>query len=113
MLCPNCGRPCRRFGKNRSGSQRYRCDSCRRTYTDPATLDTDRRYLSGEKTVMVLRMILEGNSVRSTERLAEVPRDTILAVMVDAGVKCERFLSAAVKAVPVTDVQADEIWGFV
>ena len=58
-------------------------------------------------------MLLEGNSIRSVERLTEVHRDTIIAVMVEAGEKCERFLARAVRTVEARDVQADEIWGFV
>ena len=52
-------------------------------------------------------------SVRSTERLTGVHRDTILGLLVDAGRACERFLDERVRNVPVDDVEADEIWGFV
>ncbi|QEL17517.1 hypothetical protein [Limnoglobus roseus] len=33
--------------------------------------------------------------------------------MVEVGRKCEAFLTRTVRHVPVNDVQADEIWGFV
>jgi IS1 family transposase len=58
-------------------------------------------------------MILEGVSVRSTERLTGTHRDTILATMVAAGERCQHFLETAVRGVAVLDVQADEVWGFV
>ncbi|MEO2088516.1 MAG: IS1 family transposase [Gemmataceae bacterium] len=58
-------------------------------------------------------MLLEGNSIRSTERLTGVHRDTIMTALVDAGERCEAFLTRTVRDVPVNDVQADEIWGFV
>jgi IS1 family transposase len=103
----------RRFGKNRNGSQRHRCDLCRRTFTDSATRPADGRFLPADKRVLALRMILEGNSVRSTERLTGVHRDTILAVLVETGERCEPFLSRTVHGLTVNDVQADEIWGFV
>ena len=113
MLCPTCAGPTRRFGTNRNGSQRYRCDACPRTFTDDATRPADRRRLAPEKAVFCLRMLLEGNSIRSTERLTEVHRDTIIATMVEVGEKCERFLARIVKNIPAVDVQGDEIWGFV
>jgi transposase-like protein/IS1 family transposase len=113
MLCPICQTTAQRYGKNRNGGQRYRCLTCARSFTDDATRPADGRRLAADKLVMCLRMILEGNSVRSTERLTEVHRDTIIGAVVDAGEKCETFLTAAVKGVPATDVQADEIWGFV
>jgi transposase-like protein len=113
VLCPTCLTHVRRFGRNRNGSQRYRCDACARTFTDTRTRPRDRRCLSTTKAVSCLRLILEGNSVRSTERLTGIHRDTILGAMVDAGEGCERFLTRAVQNVAVEDVQADEIWGFV
>src|SRR5437899_1143623 len=113
MLCPICQGETRRFGRNRNGSQRYRCDACERTFTDEATRPVDRRYLAQDKTVLCLRMLLEGNSVRSIERLTGVHRDTILNAMVEAGEKCQRLLETVVRRVPAQDVQADDIWGFV
>lgn len=113
MLCPLCGLSARRFGKNRNGSQRFRCNPCRKTFTDEATRPMDRRCLPMDKAVLCLRMLLEGNSIRSTERLTEVHRDTIIATMVETGNRCEEFLLRAVHGLKVNAVQADEIWGFV
>src|SRR5947209_15792274 len=81
MRCSECQNPARKFGRNRNGSQRYRCDQCPRTFTDESTR-IDHRKLPTDKLVLCLRMLLEGNSVRSTERLTGVHRDTIIAEMV-------------------------------
>lgn len=113
MLCQTCQTEARKFGRNRNGSQRYRCDECRRTWTDETTRPADRRRLAQDKAVLCLRMLLEGNSVRSVERLTGVHRDTIIDTMVEAGRACKRFLEATIRRVPVADVQADEVWGFV
>jgi transposase-like protein/IS1 family transposase len=113
MLCLLCDGPTRRFGRNRNGSQRYRCDTCRRTFTDEASRPIDRRRLDPAKLVFCLRLLLEGNSVRSVERLTGVHRDTVIDAMVEVGERCERFLDRVVRLLPVVDVQADEIWGFV
>jgi IS1 family transposase len=58
-------------------------------------------------------MLLEGNSIRSVERLTGVYRGTIIAAMVASGQKCQRFMESTIHLVPVNDVQADEIWSFV
>jgi len=102
----------RRFGKNRNGSQRFRCDVCAKTFTDRTTRPADKRKLDADKAVMVLRMILEGNSVRSIERLTEVHRDTILDLMVQAGERCESYLARTIRDIPTANVEGDEIWGF-
>ena len=103
----------RRFGKNRNGSQRHRCDECRKTFTDKQTRPQDRRKLDPAKMVLCLRMLLEGNSIRSVERLTGVHRDTVIDAMVEAGKACKRFLACVLINIPARDVQADEIWGFV
>jgi transposase-like protein/IS1 family transposase len=111
MFCPICQTEARRFGRDRRGHQRFQCRPCRKTFTEPHA--DDGRRLAAEKLVMCLRLFFEGNSVRSIERLTGVHRDTFLAAMVATGEKCERFLETAILGVPVNDVEADEIWGFV
>ena len=66
-----------------------------------------------DKAVLVLSLLVEGNNVRSIERITGVHRDTVLRLLVHVGSKCEKFMAEKVKNVPVNDVQADEIWGFV
>jgi hypothetical protein len=63
--------------------------------------------------IQCLRMLLEGYSIRSVERLTGVHRDTIISAMVGAGIKCKAFMESVIQNVPVTDVQVDEIWGFI
>ena len=113
MLCPLCGGATRTKGKNRNGSKRFRCDACQKTFTDKSTRPQDRRKLNPSKMILCLRMLLEGNSIRSVERLTGVHRDTVIDAMVEAGKVCSRFLRVALINVSVKDVQADEIWGFV
>ena len=113
MLCPICQNESRKFGRTHSGSQRYRCDDCAKTFVDESTRAADRRCVDPATMNLVLRMLLEGNSIRSVERLIGVNRNTIMSAMVEAGEKCERFMKVAVHGVHVEDVQADELWGFV
>jgi transposase-like protein/IS1 family transposase len=113
MFCPHCEGETRRFGRNRNGSQRYRCDVCEVTFTDETTRPVDRRFVEEPRMTLCLKMLLEGSSVRSTERVTGTYRNTILDAMVAAGENCERFHAETVRGLPVEDVQADEIWSFV
>jgi IS1 family transposase len=70
-------------------------------------------YLRIEKAEMVLRLLLEGNSVSSVERATEVHHTTILKLLVQAGEKCERIMAEKVRNVPVRDVECDEVWSFI
>jgi IS1 family transposase len=56
---------------------------------------------------------VEGNSIRSIERVVDVQKKTILSLLILAGEKCERLMAKRIRGVKVTEVQADEIWGFV
>lgn len=70
-------------------------------------------YISPEKAALALRLLLEGNSIRSTERITELDRNTIMSLVVKAGDRCRTLFIEKIVSLAVEDVQADEIWGFV
>ena len=57
--------------------------------------------------------LVEGVSIRATMRLTGTNRKTILELLTLMGERCEAMLKDRIKNLPVVDVQADEIWGFV
>jgi IS1 family transposase len=65
------------------------------------------------KTLLVLNLLLEGNSIRSIERITGIEKKTITRIMLLAGEHCEALMLRKIKGVAVKDVEADEIWGFV
>lgn len=67
--------------------------------------------ISLDKAEMILKLMLEGMSIRSIQRITGAHQQTILDLLVMAGEKCERIMSAKIKDIPVRDVEADEIWG--
>ncbi len=113
MTCHSCRIECKRKGRDRKGVQRYQCRQCSKTFLEPQADHLDGMYLSVEKAEMVLKLLLEGNSVSSVERLTEVHHTTILKLLVLAGEKCERIMGDKIRNVPVKDVQADELWSFI
>jgi transposase-like protein/IS1 family transposase len=113
MTCHNCQLKAKKFGKDRKGNQRYRCAGCRKTFQEQQDKPLNNMYLPIEKAVLCLQLLVEGNSIRSTERITGVNRNTILDLLVLAGEKCERLLAEKIKGVPVRDVQCDEMWGYV
>ena len=77
MTCHNCRTDCRKFGK-RGNRQRFQCAQCRKVFTDARDQTLDGMYLPVEKAEMVLRLLLEENSVSTAERITEVHHTTIL-----------------------------------
>jgi IS1 family transposase/transposase-like protein len=112
VTCHNCRTECRKFGK-RQNRQRYQCTQCRKVFTDARDNTLDGMYLPVEKAELVLRLILEGNSISSVVRLTEVHQKTILKLLVLAGEKCERIMAAKIRNVEVRDVEADEVWSYI
>ena len=113
MTCHICRITCKRFGKHRNGLQRFRCKQCCRTFTEDHTRLLGDMRLPQDKAENVLRLLLEGMSVRSAERVTGVHRDTILRLLVRSGQRCRGLLLKNIEQVPVKDVEVDEIWGFV
>jgi len=113
MTCHNCQTECKRFGKNKAGHQRFRCRQCSRTFTDPGPRPLGDMRLPLDRALLCLQLLLEGNSVRSTERIVGVHRDTILALLEVAGHKAEALLDKHIRGIRVRDVECDEIWGWV
>jgi len=113
VTCHNCRTECSKHGKDRKGTQRYRCQQCSKTFLEPQDKPLEGMYLPLAKAEMILKLLVEGCSIRSIERLTGVHRDTTLRLLVLVGKKCERLLGQKIRNVPVKDVQCDEIWGFI
>lgn len=113
MTCHNCQIQAVKIGKDRKGDQRFRCQKCRKSFVNAPEKPLGNMYLPIEKAEMVLRLLVEGNSVRSTERITGVNRNTILDLLVLVGEKCERLLNDKIRGLRVREVQADEMWGYV
>jgi IS1 family transposase len=61
----------------------------------------------------VLRMLLEGMSIRAAERITGMKRQRICDLILLAGTNCSRLLQNMVVGVQSNFVELDEIWDFV
>src|ERR1035437_5143132 len=113
MTCHNCRIEANRFGKHRNGLQRFRCAQCGKTYPEAHEKPVEGMTTPQDKALLAMRLLVEGCSIRSIERTTELHRDTILRLLVLVGEKCEMIMGRLVVNIPVTDVQCDEIWGYV
>lgn len=113
MTCHNCQIKAVKAGKDRRGNQRFRCNKCKRRFQQEREKLLGNMYLSEDKAILSLQLLLEGNSLRSIERITGVEMHTLLKLLVIAGERCEGVMNQCIKGVAVKDVEADEIWGFV
>ena len=69
--------------------------------------------LSVEEKVRVIAALVEGNSIRSVERMTGVHRDTTMRLLLRTGQVCAELLDSKMRNLPCRLIQCDEIWTFV
>ena len=62
---------------------------------------------------LILRCLVEGMSIRATARTADVTKNTVAKLLVDAGKACSAYQDRELHDLPCKRIQVDEIWAFV
>jgi IS1 family transposase len=65
-----------------------------------------------ETRAKLLHMLVEGNSLRATSRMADVVYNSVLKLVSEAGKACSDYQDAVLRNLPCRRVQVDEIWAF-
>jgi len=116
MTCLKCQhQTCKRFGYfGKRRIQRWRCQSCNVTFCEPqpiSPLGTMRT--STDAAARALACLLEGCSIRSTEPLARLNRNTIMRLLLVAGEHSARLMDTRMRGLSARYLQVDEIWTYV
>lgn len=61
----------------------------------------------------IIGALVEGNSIRSTERMTDTHRDTIMRLMVEIGTGCAKLADEQMRNLSCQRIQVDEIWSYV
>jgi IS1 family transposase len=61
----------------------------------------------------IINCLVEGNSIRSTERMTDTHRDTIVRLLVEVGTGCTALADEQMRNLPCQRIQVDEIWSYV
>jgi len=69
--------------------------------------------LTTEKRIVVVRCLVEGNSIRSTVRITGVAKNTVTKLLVDLGNACSDYQDMTLRNIKSERIQCDEIWSFV
>jgi transposase-like protein len=107
--CSRCSSPAIGWGRDRHGNQRFRCQACKRTWTVLPVRPLGSMRLPVDRAVLCLSLLVDGSSIRATERITGHHRDTITRLLVAIGGKCAVLLDRMIVGVEVKDVQADEV----
>lgn len=61
----------------------------------------------------IINCLVEGNSIRSTERMTDTHRDTVMRLMVQVGDGCSKLMDEQMRGLSCQRIQVDEIWSYV
>ena len=103
----------KKFGRDRHGNPRFRCKLCGKTWTVKQPKPLGAMRVPADTAKMVLRLLVEGNSIRSTERITGVHRDTVCKLLRHFGKACRRFLDVRMRGLTLDHLQFDEQWTYV
>jgi IS1 family transposase len=69
--------------------------------------------LDQQQQCLVVACLVEGNSIRSVERMTGIHRDTIMRLAVKVGEGCDRLMDGMMRGLACERLQLDEIWAYV
>lgn len=114
MIAPACRHERRkRHGRDRNGNQRFRCLDCGKTWIERQPRPLGEKRVSIEDAKLALRLLVEGNSIRSTERITGLHRDTICGLLVYFGQACQELMDRRMRGLKLTHLEFDEQWTYV
>lgn len=61
----------------------------------------------------IINALVEGNSIRSTERMTNTHRDTVMRLMVQVGNACAIMMDEKMRDLTCRRIEVDEIWAYV
>jgi len=102
-----------KFGHTQAGRQRYRCQTCKQTFTETKGTLFYRRRTPMEEILQSLAHIAEGNRISSLTRTTGHKEDTILEWLQEAAEHVEVVEGALLADYQITRGQLDGLWAYV
>ncbi len=102
-----------KYGKQRNGTQRFRCNTCGATcaatfgtiffgrHRDPATI------------LLCFKLLAERNSLAAIHRITGVKEETVVAWLEQAAAYIEEIEALLLANYPLQRIQLDALWSFV
>jgi IS1 family transposase len=69
--------------------------------------------LSLTRRTQIISALVEGNSIRSIERMTDTHRDTVMRLMVEVGNACAVLMDKKMRGLNCRRLEVDEIWAYV
>lgn len=102
-----------KHGRDRHGVQRYKCCDCGKRFSEPQAKPLGPMRVPVADAKLALRLLVEGMSIRATERTTGIHRDTLCKLIVHFGDACRRFMDERMQGLTLNHLQFDEQWTYV
>lgn len=102
-----------RYGHTERGVQRYRCKTCRKTFTETKGTMFYRCRHSEEEIVECMQMLGDRNSLAAIHRIKGVKEETVCNWLERAASHVEQFEESIVRKHKLSRVQTDALWTYV
>jgi transposase-like protein len=102
-----------KFGHTRKGVQRYRCRTCRKTFSETTGTIFFRKRTPEHEILETLALLAEGSRISSLSRVKEHKEDTILAWLREAARHADQLEAVLMKDFKVKRGQLDALWAYV
>ena len=102
-----------KFGQTKAGRQRYRCQTCRKTFTETKGTLFYRRRTPEAEIIDTLAHIAEGNRISSLTRTSGHKEDTIIEWIREAGQHAEVIEAVLLRDYQLSRGQIDGLWAYV
>lgn len=102
-----------RFGKTKAGRQRYRCNTCGRTFTETKGTIFYRRRTPEDEMIETLAFLAEGSRISSLTRVKGHKEDTILNWLRDAAAHAEAIEETLMAEYQIERGQLDSLWAYI
>ncbi|GAC1636557.1 MAG: hypothetical protein NVS4B11_39150 [Ktedonobacteraceae bacterium] len=100
-------------GKTDKGVQRYRCQTCKKTFTETKGTLVYRCHHSEEEIVECLAMLGDRNSLAAIHRMKGIKEETVCRWMERAAAQVEQIEEELVELKKLSRVQMDALWVYV
>jgi transposase-like protein len=100
-------------GFNAKGNQMFKCKTCGVRFPETKGTVFYNRHLKEEQIIMICKLLVEKNGIRAIERIMEIHRDTVSAVVGDLARHAREVTDFLIRDIGLTEVQVDEMWSFV
>jgi len=102
-----------KYGKTRKRVQRYRCQTCGKTFTETTGTIFFRKRTPEHEILETLALLAEGSRISSLTRAKGFKEDTILAWLRAAAQHAEQLEGVLMKDFKIQRGQLDALWAYV